>query len=463
MRIVAYIADWSFHRDLTPDEAACLTHVHYSFGLIKDGAVSIDHLTQLDRLGRLQKQFPLLKVSLSVGGWGAGGFSEAVATPEGRQRLTDSAVDIARRLNLTGIDWDWEYPGSDAAGIACSPEDPARMSDLLVEMRAKLDALGKETGRSYEQTIAVGADRTGDYDWPRVLPALDTVNLMTYDMTTPGKANHATNLLRCSAASYSAQQSVADFHRAGVPKEKLLLGAAFYCHAYNGVTLPDPLGKAYAGKGRNLPHDAITESWQRRWDEKAQAAYWLSGDSMLSGDDEASLAAKRQFVLNEGLGGVIIWELNHDRQHRLLPVLAGKTSSFTGGGNMEKVLQFLKDADVYYLATMEGDQPRVRPFGTIHLFEGKLYIQTGRVKPVAQQLKANPKAELCAFKGGAWLRIACRLTEDDRVEARKSMLDAYPQLRAMYDENDGNTQVYAISDAVATFSSFGGAPEIVTF
>ena len=130
---------------------------------------------------------------------------------------------------------------------------------------------------------------------------------------------------------------------------------------------------------------------------------------------------------------------------------------------MEKVCKFLKDAGVYYLATVEGDQPRVRPFGTAHIFEDKLYIQTGKVKPCAKQLLANPKAELCAFHNGAWVRIACELVEDDRVEARKSMLDAYPNLRGMYDENDGNTLVLYMKNATATFASFGGAPETVTF
>ncbi len=130
---------------------------------------------------------------------------------------------------------------------------------------------------------------------------------------------------------------------------------------------------------------------------------------------------------------------------------------------MERVCQFLKDAGVYYLATVEGDQPRVRPFGTAHIFEGKLYIQTGKVKPVSKQLAENPKAEICAFHGGKWVRIAGELVEDDRVEARKSMLDAYPNLRSMYDENDGNTQVLYFKNAVATFSSFTAAPEVVEF
>ena len=90
---------------------------------------------------------------------------------------------------------------------------------------------------------------------------------------------------------------------------------------------------------------------------------------------------------------------------------------------MERICNFLKEAGVYYLATMDGDQPRVRPFGTAIIFEGKLYIQTGKVKPVSKQLAANPKAEICAFKDGVWLRVAGELVEDDRVEAKKAMLD----------------------------------------
>ena len=130
---------------------------------------------------------------------------------------------------------------------------------------------------------------------------------------------------------------------------------------------------------------------------------------------------------------------------------------------MKKVCEFLKEAGVYYLATAEGDQPRVRPFGTAHIFEDKLYIQTGKVKPVSKQLAENPKCEICAFKDGVWLRVAAELVEDDRVEAKKSMLDDYSDLRRMYDENDENTQVLYLKNAVATFSSFTAAPEVHEF
>lgn len=130
---------------------------------------------------------------------------------------------------------------------------------------------------------------------------------------------------------------------------------------------------------------------------------------------------------------------------------------------MKQVCEFLKNAEVYYLATVEGDQPRVRPFGTVNEFEGKLYIQTGRVKPTSKQIAANPKAEICAFKDGKWIRVACKLIEDDCFEAKKSMLDAYPNLRNMYDENDGNTQVFYMKNATATISSFGGEPVVIEF
>ena len=130
---------------------------------------------------------------------------------------------------------------------------------------------------------------------------------------------------------------------------------------------------------------------------------------------------------------------------------------------MERVVKFLKDAEVYYLATVEGDQPRVRPFGTAHIFEEKLYIQTGKVKDVSKQLSANPKAEICAFKDGEWIRIAGELVEDDRVEARQSMLDAYPALQNMYAADDGNTQVLYFRNATAVISSFTHEPEVIPF
>ena len=127
----------------------------------------------------------------------------------------------------------------------------------------------------------------------------------------------------------------------------------------------------------------------------------------------------------------------------------------------ERVCAFLDEAQTYYLATVEGDQPRVRPFGTAMVYEGKLYIQTGKVKPVSKQLGQNPKAEICAFCKGQWVRVTGKLLTDDRREAKVAMLEKYPNLKAMYDPDDGNTQVLYFEDAEATFSSFTAPAETV--
>ena len=127
---------------------------------------------------------------------------------------------------------------------------------------------------------------------------------------------------------------------------------------------------------------------------------------------------------------------------------------------MEDVYKFFKEeAPTYYLATMDGDQPRVRPFGTIDLYEGKLYIQTGKVKDVYKQILANPKVEVCGCKGADWWRITGELVADDRTEAKKHMLDAYPALRKFYDENDDNTIVlYFAPGTTCKFESLAGKP-----
>lgn len=128
---------------------------------------------------------------------------------------------------------------------------------------------------------------------------------------------------------------------------------------------------------------------------------------------------------------------------------------------MQEILDFLHECQTYYLATVENDQPRVRPFGTAEQFEGKLYIQTGKKKECYKQLLENPKAEICAYKDGKWLRISGELIPDDRLEAKKDMLDKNPDLRSMYDENDDNTIVLYFKDATATFYSFTEAPRTV--
>ena len=131
--------------------------------------------------------------------------------------------------------------------------------------------------------------------------------------------------------------------------------------------------------------------------------------------------------------------------------------------DIQKVYDFLNDAETYYLATVDGDQPRVRPFGTVLLSDGKIYIQTGKSKDVSKQLAANPKAEICAFKNGEWIRVAGELVNDDSRDVKVAMLEKMPQLSGMYSADDDNMQMLYFKNATATISSFTAAPETIKF
>ena len=130
---------------------------------------------------------------------------------------------------------------------------------------------------------------------------------------------------------------------------------------------------------------------------------------------------------------------------------------------MQEVYDFLKSCNTYYLATVEGDQPRVRPFGTVDIFEGKLYIQTGKVKDVSKEMQANPKVEICAFNSEKWIRVAGEVVRDDRVEAKGHMLDSYPNLKTLYRADDDNTEVLYLKNVTATISSFTEEPKVIKF
>ena len=130
---------------------------------------------------------------------------------------------------------------------------------------------------------------------------------------------------------------------------------------------------------------------------------------------------------------------------------------------MNEIYQFLKACGTYYLATVEGNQPRVRPFGTIDIFDGKLTIQTGKVKAVSRQMHANPNIEICAFLNGKWIRVEATVKEDARIEAQEHMLAAYPELKGMYRDGDGNTKIFALVSGKATFSSFTEPPKTILF
>jgi uncharacterized pyridoxamine 5'-phosphate oxidase family protein len=153
----------------------------------------------------------------------------------------------------------------------------------------------------------------------------------------------------------------------------------------------------------------------------------------------------------------------------LFSEIRGASYAAAAGGKeaeLKEVYDFLKSCGNYYLATTEGDQPRVRPFGSLAIYEGKLYFQTGKIKDVSKQVAANPKIEICAFDGkGAWVRVQAVAVDDPRREAKQFLLDAHPELKSMYSADDDNTQVLYLKDASARFYSFGGTgePRVVGF
>ena len=130
---------------------------------------------------------------------------------------------------------------------------------------------------------------------------------------------------------------------------------------------------------------------------------------------------------------------------------------------MEEVYDFLKECGVFFLATEDGEQPRVRPFGAINVYEGKLYIQTGKVKNVSKQMQDNPNVELCGYVDGKWIRVEGTVVRDERIEAKESMLDANPELKSMYSADDDNTEVLYFANGKATFSSFTEPSRVIEF
>ena len=168
---------------------------------------------------------------------------------------------------------------------------------------------------------------------------------------------------------------------------------------------------------------------------------------------------KKALILFLALASVALYSCKNNNSNNGTMI----TETTPNPENALKAQQFLKDAGTYYLATVDQDQPHVRPFGTAEIFEGRLYIQTGKVKNVYKQFIANPKAEICAFKDGRWIRIVCELIPDDRIEAKKDMLDKNPTLRSMYNEADDNTIVFYMRNATATISSFTSDPETFSF
>lgn len=314
--------------------------LNFAFAVVRDGRVVLpdDAATRLDQRIALKQDHPHLKVVVSVGGWGAGGFSEAAATPAARQAFADSAARLLVTHHADGLDVDWEYPGSDLAKIGASPDDRANFTALLRTLRETLQRTAATQGRAepYLLTIASADSQYVDgIDLAAVAPLLDWFNVMTYDFNnslTPLTGHHS-GLYPAVVAPSEARTTSRAVHQylaAGVPADKIVIGAAFYALRFDGVKPEhDGLYQPYDKFGgaiawRDLKRDFINrQGYQRHWDDRADAPYLWNPTtrSLIVYDDPASLAAKAGYVKLHHLGGIMFWQAGQDDDGELLTAI----------------------------------------------------------------------------------------------------------------------------------------------
>ena len=334
MKKAAYVWDW-YLKTVDEHDVSVLDIINIAFGLVKDDALFFEKPHVPSEIARIHALKPELKILLSVGGWGAGGFSIMSRTPEGIAKFTASCVDAVENYGLDGIDLDWEYPTIDSAGIDADPSDKYNFTLLLQSLRAALDTAYPDTHKML--TIAAGAGKyyVDAVEIPEITKVLDYISLMTYDMRGAwSPAGHHTALY----GSPSADETVRLFHEAGVPKEKLMIGAAFYSRRWTNIPEggthglgqkcddPDDRESGMFGPGFAKLAEAYIDKngYTAYFDEACGASYLYSETerTFISYDDEKSVAAKAKYASENGLYGVMYWEHSSDPSRRLMNALA---------------------------------------------------------------------------------------------------------------------------------------------
>lgn len=292
-RIVGYVTSWS---DVIPD-AKSVTNINYAFGHVTDtfDGVKIDNPSRLKEIVALKKKNRKLEVQLSIGGWGSGNFSEMAADPEKRKAFAEACRNIVDEYGLDGIDIDWEYPGSGAAGISSSPDDKSNYILLMKDLR---NALGADKLLTLASPATVGF-----YEFKPLLPYVDFINIMAYDLNRP--PYHHSSLFRSDlSGDMTADEGVRAHMDAGVPPEKIMLGVPFYGHGKKGK-LPDFV---------NFRDISASDGMTEKFDTKAGVPYMVNdeGEMMITYENPQSLKLKCEYVNTNNLGGIMFWEFSGD-------------------------------------------------------------------------------------------------------------------------------------------------------
>lgn len=331
MEVIAYLDDgreWGKENI----DAANLTCINYAFGVIVDGQVHRE-FKKIHLVNELKEEHPHLKTCLSIGGWTADGFSDAVLTEGSRHVFIDSIVEYIIRYDFDGVDLDWEYPKLDVAGIKAREEDSENLLLLLRTLRSRLDELEKDTGKPYLLTIAVGAaphllETTATGGGHEYVAYLDYINIMTYDMrgSYSHTTGHHTNVYPYSETdTLSAKTSVDYLMSKGIPANKLVIGGAFYGRMWKGVLSSDNNGLMQEAKQTGstfIDYNDLRERLEAHpeycfYDEIAGSPYYFDGENYISYDNEQSFAEKVRYCQAEGLRGIMYWEHSLDLSHRL--------------------------------------------------------------------------------------------------------------------------------------------------
>ena len=297
MVVGAYVTSWT---DEVPDPDV-MTHINYAFGHVNDSfdGVRIDNPERLRMIVELKQQNLKLKVLLSIGGWGSGRFSEMAASKENREKFANDCQRVVKEYGLDGIDIDWEYPTQSTANISSSPDDTANFTLLMADLRR---ALGQE------KLLTAATVCDAQYiDFKRCIGYLDLVNVMAYDMSE-GEAHHAALYPSDISGGCTSSKAVEAHLKAGVPKEKLVMGVPFYGKGNR----EDTSMKAFRETG------ILPEGYEHRWSEESQVPYIVNdkGEFVWGGEDVKSLTAKCQYILDHGLRGGMYWDYASDNpQH----------------------------------------------------------------------------------------------------------------------------------------------------
>ncbi len=313
------------------DEDACaMDQLNFSFGLVKDGKVTGSHWRSIEAYKTYIALHPHILPVLSVGGWGAGGFSEAASTPERRTRFVESTMALLEEHGFLGLDIDWEYPGSSVAEITSSPDDKENFTLLMQALRDGLDALAAKDGKHRLLACALGASASlvENIECEKIGRIADQINLMTYDMYRSRFCGHHTALLPSAKAEYmSAAQAVADYSAAGIPAEKIMLGCAMYARvfAHDGQCMPPLFASSPSIGNETMPYFRIKADPALTFamDDTAKAAYAYDNCRFLTFDTPSSISCKLDYVKNNRLMGLMCWEYGEDDQGELLRAMQG--------------------------------------------------------------------------------------------------------------------------------------------